>query len=128
MTVTLTPPVPQIVADVPSVATKSIVRTLGHFGIAQLSIKPPNDVYSGGKKIAGVLADASIVDDESIVYLGMGVNLNNDPTTISELSKIATSAKLVSDKSTDVLEFAACLLENLDAKYAATIAHQTFSG
>lgn len=46
-------------------------------------IKWPNDVYAGGKKVAGVLCEASINASNYIdVFIGVGVNVcNKSPTT-----------------------------------------------
>lgn len=56
------------------------------------TIKPPNDVLLGGRKLAGILAEAVTVGNEAIprfVVLGVGVNLT---TRFPEaLAAIATS-------------------------------------
>ncbi len=92
-------------------------------GLAECSIKPPNDVYCGGKKIAGVLADASVEGSKSIVYLGVGINVNNDPSEIGEITNIATSVKLETGKTFDLIELAGSLIENLDAEYFLACSH-----
>jgi BirA family biotin operon repressor/biotin-[acetyl-CoA-carboxylase] ligase len=47
-------------------------------------VKWPNDVMVGGKKIAGILLEAS-GDPHSLSFLnlGMGINVNNDPRQIN---------------------------------------------
>lgn len=42
-------------------------------------IKWPNDIIVNGKKIAGFLIEGEYSRDEMIVYLGVGINVNNDP-------------------------------------------------
>jgi BirA family transcriptional regulator, biotin operon repressor / biotin---[acetyl-CoA-carboxylase] ligase len=121
MTITFTPPKSDILPNIPVIATSSVVRTLGAYGLVDCSIKLPNDVYCGGKKIAGVLADATIEGSTSIVFVGLGVNVNNDPSEIDEISKIATSLKKISDKEFDLLKFASDLIENLDYEYSREI-------
>ncbi len=40
------------------------------------SIKWPNDVLVGGKKIAGVLIESTIMQERSLVVVGIGLNVN----------------------------------------------------
>jgi BirA family transcriptional regulator, biotin operon repressor / biotin---[acetyl-CoA-carboxylase] ligase len=117
LTVTLCPPHPEILPDIPRMATTAIVRTMDIFGLPGCTIKLPNDVYSEGRKIAGVLADAKVICSRSIVYLGMGINVNNDPSEISAISEISTSFKLETGHTIDLLIFAADLLKSLDIEY-----------
>lgn len=55
-------------------AVKSVLEK---FGVRDLSIKWPNDVYVGGKKICGILLDGCLLggkDDD--VIIGVGINVN----------------------------------------------------
>jgi len=117
LTVTLVPPSSKILGKIPSISTTAIKKTLEDLGLLGCSIKPPNDVYCNGKKIAGVLADANVKGSKSIVYLGVGINVNNDPTKIGEISQIATSIRLETEKTFDLTELAASFLQNLDNEY-----------
>jgi BirA family biotin operon repressor/biotin-[acetyl-CoA-carboxylase] ligase len=38
-------------------------------------LKWPNDVYAGGRKLAGLLAEAAVVDNAPIVVAGYGINV-----------------------------------------------------
>jgi BirA family transcriptional regulator, biotin operon repressor / biotin---[acetyl-CoA-carboxylase] ligase len=117
MTVTLRPPRLQMLGEISQIATKAIVTTLEYFGLSGCSVKLPNDVQYQGRKIAGVLADASVTGPSSIVYLGIGINVNNDPSEISEISETSTSFKLVTGSLLDLHEFVTTLIENLDFEY-----------
>ncbi|MCD6372868.1 MAG: biotin--[acetyl-CoA-carboxylase] ligase [Thermococcus sp.] len=55
------------------VGALSVVDTLADFGIAS-GIKWPNDVWVGGRKIAGVLVEGR---GEEHVVMGVGLNVNN---------------------------------------------------
>ncbi|NTU77616.1 MAG: biotin--[acetyl-CoA-carboxylase] ligase, partial [Alphaproteobacteria bacterium] len=48
---------------------------------AEIQLKWPNDVLVGGKKISGVLLEASPVDKDAVAWLviGMGVNVRQHP-------------------------------------------------
>jgi len=123
MTLTLVPPVPEIVAAVSRIATDSIVNALAKYGLPHCSVKPPNDVFFGKRKIAGVLVDASVKGDSSLAYLGVGININNEPTSISEISDLATSLWLETSRITNLIEFAATFIECLDLEYWLEIEH-----
>jgi len=120
MTIVLLPRFGEIVGRLLALATGSIVETFREFGLG-CTIKLPNDVYYNGRKIAGVLADAVIQGSESIVYLGIGVNINNDPTEIERISATATSLFKETGRKENLIKFAASLIENLDRKYDESI-------
>jgi len=42
-------------------------------------IKWPNDIIIDGKKIAGILLEAEAFKDQILLYIGIGLNINNDP-------------------------------------------------
>ena len=62
-------------------ASLAVVHTLRQLYGIRASVKWPNDVLVGGRKIAGILSDMR-VDSEVIRYLnlGIGINVNNDPS------------------------------------------------
>ncbi|MDA4131461.1 MAG: biotin--[acetyl-CoA-carboxylase] ligase [Thaumarchaeota archaeon] len=117
MTLLLRPLKPEILGSLPSVGTESIAKTLGQFGLTTCIIKPPNDVYCSGKKIAGVLVDGAIQEQESIAYVGIGINLNNDPSKNKLISDIATSYVAETGSQLDLMKFTFSLLVNLDSSY-----------
>jgi len=62
------------------------------------SVKWPNDVWVGRKKVAGVLVEASTVGAEtSAVIIGIGLNVNRTHFD-DELSTLATSLRLASGR------------------------------
>jgi BirA family biotin operon repressor/biotin-[acetyl-CoA-carboxylase] ligase len=91
------------------------------YGLANLEIKLPNDVICNGKKIAGILADVEIEGRKTKAVLGLGINLNNDPSTTEGISKIATSYFLETRKNIDLVEFLTKLLKNLDNEYSVLL-------
>jgi len=117
MSITLKPEDPRVLQDIPIVATSSVLNSLVSLGLAECNIKPPNDVHYRGKKIAGVLADTIVERTRSTVYLGIGVNVNNDTTEIESISEIATSVKKELGRETDLNQFTVSLLKNLDWAY-----------
>lgn len=69
--------------------------------IPNSTIKWPNDIILGDKKVAGILAETKILENNIIIAVGIGINVNN--TEFSEkLSKKATSIYLYSGKIHDI--------------------------
>ncbi|MBI2773803.1 MAG: biotin--[acetyl-CoA-carboxylase] ligase [Chloroflexi bacterium] len=67
----------------------AIARALTDLGIPEARLKWPNDVQLGGKKVAGVLADAVTGANGGALVLGIGVNVHQ--RDLGELSGTATS-------------------------------------
>lgn len=56
------------------------------------AIKWPNDIWVDGRKLAGMLIDAASGTTPTVVFPGIGINVNGDPTVVPDLAAIATSA------------------------------------
>lgn len=84
------------------------------------SLKLPNDVYIGARKVAGVLVEMRAqTGAPHIAVVGIGVNVNHAPTDFSdELRERATSLAIVRRVRQDRHLLARELLENLDRSYA----------
>ncbi|RZJ71505.1 MAG: biotin--[acetyl-CoA-carboxylase] ligase [Flavobacterium sp.] len=55
----------------------SIIEALSDFNITELSIKWPNDILAGNKKIGGILIENAIkTDGEIFSIVGIGLNVN----------------------------------------------------
>lgn len=80
-------------------------------------IKWPNDVVLGGKKLCGILTEASTDKDGLFLMLGIGVNLNTEEFP-EELRPVAGSVFLHSGKKTEPEAFARELIGQLDELYA----------
>jgi BirA family biotin operon repressor/biotin-[acetyl-CoA-carboxylase] ligase len=77
-------------------------------------IKWPNDIWIGGKKVAGILAESR---GDSVV-LGMGIDVNDPGGSFpGELADTAVSLRMVSGKESDRGELLAALLRNLGRNY-----------
>jgi BirA family biotin operon repressor/biotin-[acetyl-CoA-carboxylase] ligase len=82
-------------------------------------LKWPNDLVHSGKKLGGILCEASFIGNEmSHVILGIGINLNHDQSDFpEEISSQATSLKLLLKKNIDRDIFLSGLWEILDDWY-----------
>ena len=94
--------------QIPLLAGLAISDLLDSLGI-RTAVKWPNDVYVGGKKIAGILAE--LVRDRIIVGIGLNVNQRSFP---QELEDRATSLYLVTGREWDRKEVLLGVLEKLE--------------
>ena len=79
-------------------------------------LKFPNDVLVGGRKLAGILAEAR----EDRVVLGIGVNVNVPAEELpQEVDRPAASLLVETGREVDRAELLAELLEQLERRYEA---------
>ena len=77
-------------------------------------LKAPNDVLVGGRKIAGVLGEAS----DGRVVLGIGINVNLSAEELPQDVRLpATSLLVETGREVDRRELLAALLEALEQRY-----------
>ena len=80
----------------------------------QAKVQFPNDVLIGGRKVAGMLAEAR----EERVVLGIGINVNLAEGDLPrDVTKPATSLLVASGRQVDRASLLATLLELLEARY-----------
>jgi BirA family transcriptional regulator, biotin operon repressor / biotin---[acetyl-CoA-carboxylase] ligase len=85
---------------------------------ARPAIKWPNDLLCGGRKLAGILAEAVARDGRVVgAALGAGVNLAMDPEDLKVIDQPATSLNLEIGRPVDRDAFLESLLEEFDAGY-----------
>jgi BirA family biotin operon repressor/biotin-[acetyl-CoA-carboxylase] ligase len=82
-------------------------------------VRPPNDIYIGKRKIAGVLVEMRAQSSgPHVAIVGVGVNVNHTPSDFSEeLREHATSVAIVRRGRLDRHLLALALLRNLDRTY-----------
>ncbi|RLJ71231.1 BirA family biotin operon repressor/biotin-[acetyl-CoA-carboxylase] ligase [Hydrogenivirga caldilitoris] len=94
-------------AQLPLIVGFSVSEYLDSLGI-RTAIKWPNDVYSRGRKISGVLVEKS----SNKIVVGIGLNVNQDSFP-KELENSAISMKLASGKEYDRKRVLTSLLDFL---------------
>jgi BirA family biotin operon repressor/biotin-[acetyl-CoA-carboxylase] ligase len=78
------------------------------------TVKEPNDVLLGGRKVAGVLGEAS----EGRVVLGIGVNANQRPGELPPRTRLpATSLLIETGRRVGRAELLAAILQALERRY-----------
>ena len=88
------------------------------------TVKWPNDIRVNGKKVAGLLIEARAPSDDAesdagYAILGVGLNVNHDPTPSLTPPAEATSLALALGRSVDRLRVLQAFLRSLDALYTA---------
>lgn len=79
-----------------------------------VSIKWPNDIWVGGRKIAGILAEAK----RDSVVLGMGIDVNDEEGSFpDDLCETAVSLRMMTGRIFDRGELLAGILGNLEQAY-----------
>ena len=80
------------------------------------AVKPPNDVYIAGKKVAGVLVEMRAQKHAPhLAIVGIGVNVNHASEDFSnELRGRAASLSMLLDRPIDRTTLAVALLRNLN--------------
>ena len=77
-------------------------------------LKWPNDVWLGGKKVAGILVTSRVGIDDLVVVVGIGINVTGDRANLpSGASSISASTGAVPE----LAELLAVLVARLDAGY-----------
>lgn len=92
-----------------------------HLGL-QPDLRWPNDLLLNGKKFCGILTELS-TDAAAVRHavIGIGVNVNQ-PSFPEDLSSIATSLRIESDRQWSRTELLVALLKSLNTEYNSLIA------
>lgn len=78
------------------------------------TIKWPNDIYYGDKKVAGILIENAIIGNE-IKYSIAGIGLNVNQTTFLSSAPNPVSLKQISGKETDIDALMQALMAQIEA-------------
>lgn len=88
----------------------SIIEALKKIDIPDLSIKWPNDIMSGNKKIAGILIENSIKENDILSIIGIGLNINQ--TNFENLPK-ASSLKVITGNEFEIEDILVKIFERI---------------
>src|SRR4051812_1892911 len=100
-------------------AAGAVAETLKSHLSVPATVKLPNDIYIGDKKIAGVLVEMRAVPQSAhLAVLGIGINVNQAAADFSEAVRPrAASLSMLLKRTLDRQALAIALLENLDRTY-----------
>jgi BirA family biotin operon repressor/biotin-[acetyl-CoA-carboxylase] ligase len=91
--VLLEPPAGRAIAQLSLVGGLCVAETVERATSAAAGIKWPNDVLLGGRKVAGVLAEA----EDGAVILGIGLNVNQTAEELPADAKVEPGSLLAAD-------------------------------
>lgn len=101
-------------------AALAVVRSIEKVTGLKPVIKWPNDVLIEGKKVSGALIESNIQDETvNSAVLGIGLNVNLDPSSIPEISETATSLREVLKEEVSRWEMLRSLLGEFEELYSA---------
>lgn len=126
VSVVLVPPVeaPRL-PELSLVAGGAVAQAIASVTGIQPSIKFPNDVLIGGRKVAGILAESS----EGRVVLGVGVNVNQAKGELpAETPTEPTSLRVELGEHVDRRILLAALLRELERAYDRWVSETATSG
>jgi BirA family biotin operon repressor/biotin-[acetyl-CoA-carboxylase] ligase len=97
---------------------ESIARAIANETGSAPTIKPPNDIYLSGRKVAGILVEGRKANDGSyIAVAGIGVNVNQTIEDFpEELRETAGSLAMMTGKNMSRTKLAIALLQGLAAR------------
>jgi BirA family biotin operon repressor/biotin-[acetyl-CoA-carboxylase] ligase len=102
--------------ELTGVASRACAEAIAALTGLEPELKFPNDVLLGGRKVAGILAEAR----EGRVVLGIGVNVNVAAQELpQEVDRAATSLLAETGRELDRAQLVAELLERLERRYDA---------
>ncbi len=81
-------------------------------------IKWPNDIYLKGKKVSGILSELGVKGEQlQYVIVGIGINVNSDPSTHPEIKEIATSISMELGQNFSRLKLLKVILNLMERYY-----------
>ena len=90
----------------------------GEFPQGGFFIKWPNDIYSGHRKVAGILCEAvSAAGSVSGIIAGVGININLGQAELDRIDQPAASLRSLSGRESDVKALTAVLARKLAEFY-----------
>jgi BirA family transcriptional regulator, biotin operon repressor / biotin---[acetyl-CoA-carboxylase] ligase len=100
-------------------AIRGIAWTIESACFCTTTIKPPNDIYIDGRKVAGVLVEMRAQPGAAhLAVVGIGVNVNQTPSHFpEELRERAISLAIILGGPIERNTLAIALLRNLDQLY-----------
>lgn len=106
---------PQLTSLLAEVVAQTVTEETG----AAATIKPPNDIYLAGRKVAGVLVEGRTARDGTyLAVAGIGLNVNQAIDDFpEELRATAGSLAMVTGRKIDRSNLAIVLLRNLAAQF-----------
>jgi BirA family biotin operon repressor/biotin-[acetyl-CoA-carboxylase] ligase len=106
------------VSYITMIASLSVMKAIRALTPLEALIKWPNDIMIRGRKVGGILTEFSAEMDQVIyVVVGIGINVNFDPTIYPEIADSSTSIYLELGEEFSRPKFLLTLLQTLEKEY-----------
>lgn len=105
------------VMQITLISALAVRKAICDFCGVSTQIKWPNDIVYEGKKVCGILTEATV--EKGIakkVIAGIGVNVNNTAFA-DDISRIATSLRLITGKDISREKLINCIIDKFEAYY-----------
>ncbi|MCJ7654724.1 MAG: biotin--[acetyl-CoA-carboxylase] ligase [Dehalococcoidia bacterium] len=100
------------------IASLAVVRTIKKVAGLETQIKWPNDILIKDKKVCGILIENEVKGDRvNFAIIGIGINVNFDPSAFPEISDIATSLSHELGAEVSKVELTRTLLSEVEQLY-----------
>ena len=114
------------------VVSLAAIDGIGEVAGLEATLKWPNDVLIGRRKVGGVLTESSLVGDRlDYAVVGLGLNVNFDPADVAGIPPTATSLMVNLGRPVDRLALVRAILMVVDRRYRSLKAghspHQEWS-
>ncbi len=111
-------PSPDQYVRLPLAVPLAVCRACAQEGV-DARIKWPNDIWVGERKLSGMLIDAETAAGGLVACVGIGINVNADPTADPELRATATSLSRELGREVAREPFLARICDEMEAALAA---------
>ena len=109
------------IKNITTVIAECMVKAINNLYNIQINIKLPNDLVYNGKKLGGILTQATTIqEDVKDILIGIGMNINQKDFPI-ELKNIATSLKNEFNMKFSRIEIIAEFLNIFEKEYLKII-------
>ena len=110
-------------------AALAVVRAVEKAAGLAATIKWPNDVRVGGRKLSGILIETVMAGREvDHAVIGIGINVNFDPAMHPEIAETATSLYRETGRKKDRSEVLGSVLSEMDRLYDEVKAGRPLTG
>ena len=111
-------PSPDVAASLPIVTSLAVAKAVRQATGLHAGIKWPNDIQIGGKKLAGILLDATLRGERiEYVIAGIGLNVGIDPAVHPDIADIATSLSREAGRPVGRLPVFSRVMQEMESLY-----------
>jgi BirA family biotin operon repressor/biotin-[acetyl-CoA-carboxylase] ligase len=102
---------------IPLVSAVSAARAIQVLSGSQATVKWPNDILIGVRKVGGILCETGSVGEHGVVVVGIGVNVNTRLDDFpADLREVATSLLIEQQRPFDRSQLLAAMLSELELR------------